>query len=270
MASALVHRGPDDDGVWVEPELGRRARVPPALDHRPHAGRCPADGLGRRALRAGVQRRDLQPRTTLRARARGARGAAFRGHSDTEVLLAAIGALGRRRPCARALERHVRLRALGPRASARSTWRATASARSRSTTAWSGGALVFASELKALRRRTRLRGRGRPRRARACSPHGYVPAPVVDLSRALRSCPPALASTIRAGRTARAAPRPVAYWSAADAVAAGAAVSCGRRRRGCRPARRAAARRGRLRMVADVPLGRVPLRRHRLAPRSSR
>ena len=68
---ALRHRGPDDEGFYVPSTTTaeRRARVPPALDHRPRDGNQPIaneDGLGP----GRVQRRDLQLPRAARASSR--------------------------------------------------------------------------------------------------------------------------------------------------------------------------------------------------------
>ncbi len=68
----------------------RRPRPPAPRDHRPGADRRPADDRRRRRL-DHVQRRDLQlPSSCARCSA----SAAFRGASDTEVLLRAYGRWG--------------------------------------------------------------------------------------------------------------------------------------------------------------------------------
>ena len=112
MGDSLAHRGPDDHGVWSDAEAGvalahRRLAI---LDLSP-AG-APADAVGRRPLGHHLQRRDLQLPRRLRAEL-AARGVAFRGHSDTEVMLEAFAALGLDAD-GEAADRHVRHRALGP------------------------------------------------------------------------------------------------------------------------------------------------------------
>ena len=74
----------------------RRARVPPALDHRPLAGRAPADGLGRAGATCSCFNGEIYNYLELRAELERA-GVAFRGHSDTEVMLGRVRALGPRR-----------------------------------------------------------------------------------------------------------------------------------------------------------------------------
>lgn len=92
MGDTLAHRGPDDAGVWVDASAGL------ALAHRrlsiidlSAAGHQPmASASGRFRI---VFNGEIYNFRALRARLeRG--GAAFRGHSDTEVLLAAIEAWG--------------------------------------------------------------------------------------------------------------------------------------------------------------------------------
>jgi asparagine synthase (glutamine-hydrolysing) len=86
MTAALAHRGPDDEGVWAEPggrvSLGNRRL---AIIDRSAAGHQPmVDASGRVALTFNGMIYNFQD---LRRDLAGA-GYPFRGHSDTEVILA--------------------------------------------------------------------------------------------------------------------------------------------------------------------------------------
>ena len=68
MNDLIAHRGPDDDGHLDARARPRRLRPPAPGDHRPDAGRPPADARRRRPL-DHLQRRGLQlPRAAARAR----------------------------------------------------------------------------------------------------------------------------------------------------------------------------------------------------------
>lgn len=88
MGDAMLHRGPDDSGVWVEEQAGvalahRRLSI---LDLSP-LGHQPMTSADHRFVIAynGEIYNFAELREVLVAR-----GHAFRGHSDTEVLLAAV------------------------------------------------------------------------------------------------------------------------------------------------------------------------------------
>jgi asparagine synthase (glutamine-hydrolysing) len=92
MADALSHRGPDDHGVWADPEAGV------ALGHRrlsiidlSQSGHQPM--LSRSERYVIVYNGEIYNFATLRTEL-AAGGVSFRGNSDTEVLLEACAAWG--------------------------------------------------------------------------------------------------------------------------------------------------------------------------------
>ena len=92
MGTTLLHRGPDDHGVWVDAPNGvafahRRLSI---VDLSP-AGHQPMASVSGRYIT--VYNGEIYNHHALREELRGA-GVVFRGGSDTEVLLAAIEAWG--------------------------------------------------------------------------------------------------------------------------------------------------------------------------------
>jgi asparagine synthase (glutamine-hydrolysing) len=92
MGGALQHRGPDDSGVWADARAGvalahQRLSI---LDLSPLGHQPMASVDGRYVL---AYNGEIYNFGELRAELE-ARGASFRGHSDTEVLLAAFTAWG--------------------------------------------------------------------------------------------------------------------------------------------------------------------------------
>src|SRR6476620_859712 len=253
MATALVHRGPDDDGVWVEPESGvalgfRRLSI---IDLTP-AGAQPmvsADGrfvLGfngeiynHHALRADLERE----------------GVAWRGHSDTEVLLEFAARFG-------PAETLRRVNGMFAFALWNREQRVLHLARDRMGEkplyyGIVGDSLVFASELKSLRHVPGFSGEVDRGALAASLRHAYVPAPW-SIHRGIAHLPAGTRLEVRMPELARTRrlPEPVAYWKAADAVAAGEAdqLAAGDDEAADRLdalLRDAVA----LRMEADVPLG---------------
>jgi asparagine synthase (glutamine-hydrolysing) len=150
MADTLAHRGPDDDGQWADCRsgvaLGFRRLAILDLTEAGHQPFISADGS-----LALVFNGEIYNHAALRAELQASGAApAWRGHSDTETLIACFGAWGVRPT----LEKTVGMFALA-------LWDGQARrlhlARDRFGEkplyyGWSGGALVFGSELKALRR----------------------------------------------------------------------------------------------------------------------
>lgn len=219
MASTLAHRGPDDEGSWADAEAGV------ALGHRRLAildlsseGRQPmhsADGRYVLTFNGEIYnfpglRRSLEKK-----------GHCFRGHSDTEVMLAAFCEWG----LLPALEHFVgmfafalwdrqenRLHLVRDRAGEKPLYYG-----------WAGDALVFGSELKALRVHPRWRGRIDRGALSFLIRYGCIPAPHC-IYEDTHKLPPGCALTlteaqIRDRKTADPAP----YWSARNVAEAGAA-----------------------------------------------
>ncbi|MCX7626809.1 MAG: asparagine synthase (glutamine-hydrolyzing) [Methylophilaceae bacterium] len=152
MADALRHRGPDDGGVWVDADAGlalghRRLSI---LDLSPAGHQPMLSACGRWAIVFnGEIYNHLELREALAKVGAGGTALTWRGHSDTETLLAAIETWGIRAT----LEKLVGMFAFA-------LWdrqaRTLTLARDRMGEkplyyGWVKGALVFASELKAIR-----------------------------------------------------------------------------------------------------------------------
>jgi asparagine synthase (glutamine-hydrolyzing) len=185
MTHTLAHRGPDDADVWLDREAGiglghRRLSI---IDLSPE---------GRQPMRSRSQRyvivfngeiynfRELHAELV-------ALGHVFRGHSDTEVLLAGFDAWGIERTLQRAngmfafavwdcLER--RLHLARDRIGKKPLYYG-----------WAGETLVFGSELKALLAFEHFEPRVDPRALALFLRHNYVPAPWSILERVFKLLP---------------------------------------------------------------------------------
>jgi asparagine synthase (glutamine-hydrolysing) len=173
MTQTLVHRGPDADGVWLDPDGGvalghRRLSV---LDLSEHGNQPMLSPCGQFCL---VYNGEIYNHASLRSELED-RGHRFRGHCDTEVLLAAIRQWG---PEA-ALPRLVGMFAFA-------VWdrqsKTLTLARDRLGIkplyyGWQNGCFLFGSELKALRAHPAFRGEVDREAVARFLRHNYVPAP---------------------------------------------------------------------------------------------
>ena len=260
MAAAIAHRGPDDEGTWLDAEneiaLGHRRLSIVDLSPQGHQPMLSADGRYVMVFNGEIYNfRDIREELELTGIA-----PAWRGHSDTEVLLAAVSGWG--------------VDAAIPRLSGMfsiALWdrreRSLALIRDRVGEkplyyGWWRGTFFFASELKALRRWPDWQPEINRDAIAILLRHNYVPAPYSIYHNVYKLMPGAIARiSLRDARTGPGedpfAPLcATAYWSVREAVETGVrhrfagseadAVSH------LDALLRASVRR---QMVADVPLG---------------
>jgi asparagine synthase (glutamine-hydrolysing) len=253
MAEALRHRGPDDGGEWVDAEAGvalghRRLAV---VDLSPNGRQPMHSPCGRYVI---VFNGEIYNFRALREELAAGPGTvpAFRSHSDTEVMLAAIGRWG----LERALQRFNGMFAfaLWDREARRLHLVRDRLGEKPLYYGWAGTTFLFGSELKALRAHPDFRGDVDRDAVALFLRHGYIPGPY-SIYTGIFKLPPATVLTLDASAM-RATPTPVAYWSARAVAEHGVANPFEG------PVEEATARLDallrdavKLRMEADVPLG---------------
>lgn len=217
MGDRLQHRGPDSRAEWLDAQAGialafRRLAI---IDLSPAGDQPMTSADGRWVITFnGEIYNHLVLRRQLAAEGL---APAWRGHSDTETLLAAVAAWG--------LEAALR-RAVGMFALA--LWdrqeRALTLARDRlgEKPLYYGvqsGVLLFGSELKALQAHPNYRASIDRGALALLLRVGYVPSPW-SIHEGIRKLPPG--TLLRMARPADADAAPVAYWSVQEAAHAGA------------------------------------------------
>ena len=173
MLAAVVHRGPDGSGEWIDPSRGI------ALGHRrlsildlSEAGSQPMTSpSGRYVVSFNGEFYNWRD---LRAEEE-AHGASWRGHSDTEVFLAVCDRLGVRT----AIERSHGMFALAiwDREAGTLTLARDRLGEKPMYYGWCGSLLLFGSELKALRAHSAWSGRVDRAALTLFLRHMYIPAP---------------------------------------------------------------------------------------------
>ncbi|WP_434516867.1 asparagine synthase (glutamine-hydrolyzing) [Dechloromonas sp. ARDL1] len=219
MANAIVHRGPDDAGYWVDTSAGlglahRRLAILDlsAAGHQPM--RCPLDRYvlvfngeiyNHLELRAELERLGWAPR--------------WRGHSDTETLLAGFSAWG-------ISETIVRCTGMFALAVWDRELRQLTLARDRLGEkplyyGWQGrgqqACMLFGSELKALRAHPKFERQINRGALALLMRHNYVPTPY-SIYQGIYKLPPGCLLTVSLHEPQS---HPVAYWSLADTAATG-------------------------------------------------
>lgn len=219
MADTLVHRGPDDEGVWVDKEAGialahRRLSI---LDLSPAGHQPMASASGRYFIAFnGEIYNHLDLRSSLEKIGTGVTVLdQWRGHSDTETLLAGFDAWGIRA----AIERCVGMFAFA-------VWdrkeRVLTLGRDRLGEkplyyGWQGGNFIFGSELKALKAHPSFHAAIDRDALCLFMRHNYIPAPH-SIYQGIYKLPPGHLLTVSAKQH-----EPVieAYWSLPNVAESG-------------------------------------------------
>jgi asparagine synthase (glutamine-hydrolysing) len=249
MADMLRHRGPDDSDVWVDDQAGlafgfRRLAI---VDLSP-AGRQPMQSESRRY--AIVFNGEVYNFNQLRHELEQL-GHSFRGHSDTEVMLAAIEQWGHEEAVGRfvgmfsfalwdAKER--RLSLVRDRLGIKPLYYG-----------WAGSTFLAGSELKALRAHPDFRPEVDRDALTLFLLHGSVPTPHC-IYRGIHQLPPGCILTI--DPSCSDSPPPVPYWSALGVAEKGVAHPfLGTAREAVQRLEELLREAVKVRMIADVPLG---------------
>lgn len=247
MIGAIRYRGPDDWGVWCDGDYGLalgHARLA-ILDLSP-AGHQPMESASGRYVI--VFNGEIYNHLELRGQLT---GLPWRGHSDTETLLAAFETWG----VEKALQATVGMFALAlwDRVAHRLVLARDRLGEKPLYYGWSNGTFLFASELKALEVSPDWRGEIDREALALFMRYAYVPLPY-SIYTGIRKLLPGTYATISPAYAAGYWPEPTPYWSAA--AVASQACRCDR------ADNMAADELDRLlrdavkgQMVADVPLG---------------
>ena len=208
MTDAIAHRGPDDSGQWDDAEMGialghRRLSI---LDLSPAGHQPMLSGSGRFAL---VFNGEIYNHLELRAELE---DQAWRGHSDTETLLAASERWG----VETTLRKCVGMFALAlwDRESRTLTLARDRLGEKPLYYGWQQGVFVFASELKAIRAHPAFEGKIDRDVLALFLRHNYAPAPY-SIYKGISKLPPGTYYQIGLASTSGVLK---AYWSARDAA----------------------------------------------------
>jgi asparagine synthase (glutamine-hydrolysing) len=253
MARTLTHRGPDDGGVWVDAASGvalghRRLSI---VDLSPEGHQPMRSADGRWVL---VFNGEIYNFRELRASLESA-GDRFRGHSDTEVLLAGFCRWG----VGTTLKKTVGMFALALWDTATRTLHLARDRMGEKPLyyGWHRGTLLFCSELKALPAHPGWEHEIDRDAVALLMRYGYIPAPH-SIYRGIRKLTPGTAVALRCddvGTAARTAV-PEAFWSARErAEAADANPFSGSEADAIEALESALSESVKMQMVADVPVG---------------
>lgn len=255
MAYAIAHRGPDGAGVWVEQRVGlalghRRLSV---IDPSPAGEQPMHSACGRYVM---VFNGEIYNHELLRLELEKAQQAPafWRGHSDTETLLACFAAWG----VERTLQATVGMFAvaLWDRLSCCLTLARDRMGEKPIYWGWNGGRLLFASELKAFKACPGFVADIDRDAIALLLRHACIPAPYCIYAGLHKLCPGMYISLPLGRQDAARAAQPVSYWRLNDAVQSGlASPFSGTVDEAISALDRQLAASVRAQMLSDVPLG---------------
>jgi asparagine synthase (glutamine-hydrolysing) len=212
MNGSLRHRGPDDDGVWIDSEAGvalahRRLSI---VDLSPAGHQPMVSANGQYVLIHNGEvysHEDIRPSLT-------ARGVSFHGHSDTEVILESIAAFGIKAT----LPRLIGMFAMALWDRRERTLTLVRDRLGIKPVYWAkfGDLFLFGSELKALRAHPGWTPRIDRNATASFMRHNYIPAPHT-VYEGVYKLEPGTTLTLPWGGE----PRVTCYWNAREVALAG-------------------------------------------------
>jgi asparagine synthase (glutamine-hydrolysing) len=237
MTESIGHRGPDDQGTWIDREnrvaLGHRRLS--IVDLSPHGHQPMMSRDGRYVLSFNGEiynHSDLRRELEADPQCQTAEGSAWRGHSDTETLVECIAAWG----LTKTLKKCVGMFAIGlwDRAERRLQLARDRFGEKPLYYGWVGGDFLFASELKAIRIHPAFNNPICRTALRLYAARTYVPAPLSIYERLYKLEPGCILTIPVAAALLPLEAPPVAgrsgagielqrYWSYADVVREGLA-----------------------------------------------
>jgi asparagine synthase (glutamine-hydrolysing) len=211
MGDAITHRGPDDSGIWCDESacIGLSHRRLSIVDLSPAGHQPMVSGRGRYVI---VFNGEIYNHCALRESLdTGGPANQWRGHSDTETLLAGFDAWG----IQPTIEKTIGMFAVA-------VWdrdtRTLTLCRDRLGEkplyyGWQGETFLFGSELKALKAHPAFKAEIDRNALMLYMRHCYIPAPYT-IYRGIRKLLPGTTLTIKADSCKTVCPEPVPYWSA--------------------------------------------------------
>jgi asparagine synthase (glutamine-hydrolysing) len=245
MATSIQHRGPDDQDIWLDDNVGLAHRRLSILDLSPDGRQPMLSHSGRYVIVYNGEVYNFKELSSQLS------GIAWRGHSDTEVILAAIETWG----LEAALERFIGMFAFA-------LWdrqtRTLHLVRDRLGIkplyyGWSGKTFLFGSELKALRAWSSFEGKINRDALALFLKHNYVPTPY-SIYENIYKLPQGHVLSISVDTKPNHLPEPKAYWSAKHVIETANTFS-GSSQEAIEQLEFLLKDAIKLRMVADVPLG---------------